>query len=54
MGEESYEPMILNASYTPSPAVSGEPFLLQVAAVDLYGISTDETWAAGELVAGEV
>jgi hypothetical protein len=54
MDETIKIPMILTASFTPRPAVSGEPFLIQIAVAELSGTPSIEARVAGELYAGEV
>ena len=54
MAEGTWTPLIISAAVTPSPAISGQPFLLSVAAVDVFGAEQEEARYAGEFYAGEV
>jgi hypothetical protein len=47
-------PMIVSAAFVPSPAISGEPFVIQIAVLELSGVPSIEARVAGELYAGEV
>lgn len=54
MAETVWTPLILSASFTPNPAISGETTLLSVSAVDVFGAEQTEARYSSEFYSGEV
>lgn len=54
MAETAWEPIILSAYFDPNPSKAGEPTVLHVMAIDVFGVEQEETRYAGEFQSGEV
>lgn len=54
MNETIWEPLIISASFSPNPGLTGQPLLLSVTVIDVFGKEQDELHMAGEFYSGEV
>lgn len=54
MAETIWEPIIVSAAFNPNPAVVGNPTLLSVVAVDVFGREQEEARYSDEFYSGEV
>lgn len=52
--EPTYIPVIVNAFWSPNPAVAGQPVLLSVSIIDAKCVPYEQVITAGEFTAGEV
>lgn len=54
MSDTTWVPVILKAVFTPNPVPAGQPFVLEVLAVDRFGGEQAEIHASNEFHSGEV
>ncbi len=54
MADTAWTPVILDAKLTPNPAITGDPLLIQVLAIDVFGAEQTEVRQTGEFYSGVV
>lgn len=54
MNETIWEPLFISATFTPHPAAAGNPTILSIVVVDVFGKEQAEIWYCGEIGCGEV
>lgn len=54
MADTAWTPVVIDAKLTPNPAVTGEPLLISVLALDVFGAEQTEARQSGEFYSGVV
>jgi len=54
VGETVWDPLFVSASFTPNPVIVGQPTLLSIIVIDVFGKEQDDIKISGEYSCGEV